>query len=497
MVEYDCIVIGSGMGGSAAAYALTQLNKNVLLIEAGGRVTRSQDDWDAKRILVDGHYKSDRATWIKQYDQTTHQPQRQEEVLGGKTPFYGGACFRLRPNDFATWPLSYDQMQPWYLKAEKMLEVHGQAGQDPTEAPRQSPYPYAPAPLSPPAQRIERAAKALHLSPSRIPLSINSRNQARPLCIECNTCDGFPCKLKAKNEAETSFLAQCPSNRLTIAMNTLVTHLEMMGDKVQTVHAMNKQTKAKQSYRAPVVLVAAGALESAALLLRSNVPNGSDMLGKNLMRHCNGVVGGLFAFSTNPSNVFHKQIVISDLYEKERDQTGYAIGVIQDIYMPPKAALAHFAPKGLRWATMATRSLIQNLLCVAEDEPQSINRVYLSQDQDAYGLAKTMVDHQYTQQDLARKNQLTGLAKKVLRKAGALLTVDHKIDSFSHAVGTARFGHDPNACVLDAQCKLHGLSNLYVVDGSFMPTSGGVNPSLTIAANALRVAHHIGSEVLS
>lgn len=489
--RFDYIIVGSGMGGSAAAYALTQKGQSVLLIEAGGEIIHDEKDWDGLEILVRGRYKSDRPIQIKQYNQKKFFQQPQEEVLGGKTMFYGGACFRLRETDFQKWELGYEDFEPWYDEAEKMLEVHGHKEGDPTMPPKKQEYPYPPSELSEPSQRIKVACEKLGLRPFRIPMAINTFNHSRPVCISCNTCDGFPCRIKAKNDAVSCFLDKADPKLLHIELNTIVDQMIMDGNKAVGVRGFSKAAKSPVEYHANRIFICAGAIESPAIIMRSKVQDVSGRLGKNLMRHCNAVVGCLFPFQTNPQDVFHKQLAITDLYEQDRMNSGMATGVIQDIYMPPKEVLPHFVPFGIKTLTKFLRGHIQNLLCVTEDEPLMTNRVELSDKKNHYGFQKIRVHHQYPDSDIKRNQILIQTAKKILSKAGGLGFMVRKIDTFSHAVGTTVFGSNPSTSVLDLECKLHGTENVYVVDGGFMPTSAGVNPSLTIAANALRVCSSI------
>ena len=242
-----------------------------------------------------------------------------------------------------------------------------------------------------------------------------------------------------------------------------------------------------------IAIVAAGALQSPAILLRSELDRFSqgDLIGRFLMRHCNAVVAGIFPFRTNPEGVFHKQLCFSDFYEDFRDQDDMALGVIQDIYTPSPEILKYHAPSGFKNAAAFSAGWLQNLLCVAEDEPQYDNRVTLAEHKDAYGVERAQVAHCYTDRDRDRRDYLVGKTKQILRKAGAFFFHTHQIDSFSHGVGSVRMGNDEEASILTADCQFRGLDNLFVVDGSVFPASGGVNPSLTIAANALRVANGI------
>lgn len=487
--RYDYIIVGSGMGGSAAAYTLTQANKRVLLLESGGRVHHDDSDWDGQTILVEGRYKTNTSIDIKQYQQKKFKVQPQEEVLGGKTMFYGGACFRFREEDFTSWDLTYEDFKPWYLAAEQKLEIHGDLNADPCLANLNGSYPYKAIPYAPPAQRIVKAARKLKLKPFPIPLAINRFNPSRPQCELCNTCDGFPCKVKAKNDAVTCFLDRADTAMLDIKTHTMVDRIHINGIYASSLVAFDKKTKTFQKYKAPRIILSAGAIGSAGILLRSKVKDQSGLLGKRLMRHCNSIVGCLFPFKTNPNNVFHKQVAIMDYYHTHRSSTGLATGVIQDIYMPPAEVLPFFVPLGLKTVTKVLRGHIQNLLCITEDRPQLSNAISLSDDKDAFGILKTKVAHQYASSDVKRNKALVSKAKKILKKAGGTLSLVRKIDSFSHAVGTMKLGISPSTSVLDLNCRVHGLDNVFVLDGSFMPSSSGVNPSLTIAANALRVCH--------
>jgi choline dehydrogenase-like flavoprotein len=243
------------------------------------------------------------------------------------------------------------------------------------------------------------------------------------------------------------------------------------------------------------VVLAAGALHTPAILLRSALGRGIDeaFLGRYLMRHCNGVVVAVFPFATNPDRCFHKQLCLSEFYEDQRRESGTAVGIIQDMYTPAAEVLRHFAPLGIGRAAGLLAGHYQNLMCIAEDEPQARNRVFLANERDEHGLELTAVEHGYTRADLRRRNYLVTRARRLLRRAGGWPVHTYRIGTFSHALGTVRCGDSPATGALDPDCRYWGIDNLYVTDSSFMPTAGGVNPSLTIAANALRVADRIAA----
>jgi len=487
------VIVGSGFGGSATAYALTQGGMDVLLVERGDWVERDALDWDPVEVLVKQRYAGPQAMLVNQYRDTAYAPVYSSDVVGGMSVFYGGASMRLRETDFAEWPIGYDDLEAYYGRAEALLEIHGRSGDDPFEPPRSTPYAYPPAALTPPAARVYDACVRLGLQPSTIPLAINFENPERTLCEKCVTCDGFPCRIGAKNDLATTMLAQAASQGMSLRPGVAVTRLTERGGRVRSVSCADMSTGERFEVSGNVVILCAGAIGSPAILLRSELEHypHTRYVGRYLMRHCNAVLTYVCPFRTNPESVFHKQVCITDFYEDQREDTGRSVGVIQDIYSPAPEVLKHFAPRGLKHAAAWMAKYMRNLLCIAEDEPSFDNAVTLSADLDALDVRMPRVYHRYSAEDYARRDYLIDRAKQVLREAGGWIPNLYEIDTFSHAVGTVRFGDEADDSALDPDCRFWGVDNLYVVDGSFMPTPGGVNPSLTIAANALRVADRV------
>lgn len=491
--KHDVVVVGSSFGGGAAAYNLAKAGFKVLVLERGSYVKRDDDDWNPRKILVEQRYKAESPIFVKQYSSRRFKPQYPSENIGGMSVFYGGATLRLRKTDFERWPISYAELEPYYVQAEKLLEVHGTAGDDPTEPPRSTDYAYTSEPLTEPAQRIHTAAEKLGYSPFKIPMALNFRNSKREKCIKCNTCDGYPCKIKAKNEVTTTFLEKAKGKNLKIRDGIIAESLSETNGRITEVRCVDKATGKRLSFQADKVIISAGALQSPAILLRSGLERyeNHDFIGRYLMRHFNCVITALFPFKTNPEGVFHKQVCISSFYEDLRKELGTATGIIQDIFSLPPDVVKEFAPSGLRTAASLFAERMQNLMCIAEDTPQRDNRVTLSGNKDRYGIETINVRHKYCKEDYVRRNYLVRRAKRVLMKAGGLPVFAFNIPTFSHAVGTLRFGSSPAEAVLDRDCRFFGIDNLYALDASFMPTPGAVNPSLTIAANSLRVADKI------
>lgn len=491
--QYDAVIVGSGFGGAMVAQSLAAAGFRVVVLERGVWPWRDDADWSPHQVIVRNRYGASAPLWVRQYRQRRFRPLWPTAVVGGLSVIFGGAAMRLRSTDFAHWPFSYADLEPYYARAERLLGIHGAVDAAAWEPPRSGPFPHAPGELNAPAQRLHDAALRLGYSPSRLPLAINVHDASRPRCAECTTCDGFPCKLGAKNDVAEAVLRPAMGAGLEVADQVTVAQLRLERGAVRSVVCCDESDGTQFEVRGRVVVVAAGALHTPTILLRSGLGQEGDaaFLGRFLMRHCNIVVCALFPFATNPEGAFHKQLCFAQFYEDLRHELGTATGVIQDISTPTPEVIRHFAPRGLGRPASLFAHLLQNLLCVAEDEPQADNRVVLGAARDALGLPVAMVTHRYSRRDLVRRRYLVVRARRILRGAGGWPVWSMPIETFSHALGTVRCSDSPATGALDPDCRYWGVDNLYVADASFMPTSGGVNPSLTIAANALRVAEAI------
>lgn len=507
--EFDAIVIGSGFGGSMAASELVEGGWRVLMIERGNWVERSPANWGRDGVFVrTPSYAAD-----TQYDvilETSRTTQNLCTCVGGASVFYGGASFRFRERDFdaapeivadtgSEWPIGYDALEPYYNRAEKMLHIAGKAGEDPTEPPRREPYPQSPAPLAGTSRRIANAARSLGLKPFRIPMAINSTPEVGPVCRQCTTCDAFACAIGAKNDLATRVIPNLLRRGMGLLTSTVVTRLSVQNGRIAAVQCLDKETGERVELSASTVVLAAGALATPHLLLTSGLEQynpAGDLVGRHLMRHCNAVNFGIFARPPNPSDEHHKQVALHDFYFGVEDSSAPTgkLGNLQQMMGPDPGLLAHALPR-LGWLAGPANILARRmtgLLAIAEDQPRPENRVRIDTGvHDPYGVPKMLVEHCYTTRDLAARSFLAAKAKRILRKAGAIVTFTFNVTSFSHAVGTVRMGDDERTAPLDENCKYRGLDNLYVTDGSVFPTSAGVNPSLTIAANALRVGRII------
>jgi choline dehydrogenase-like flavoprotein len=360
--------------------------------------------------------------------------------------------------------------------------------------------------LSPLSQRVADAARRLGLHPFPIPLALNRDPSSGVLCRACTTCDAYACAIGAKNDLATRVLAPLLGRGLELRPDTVAVRLRERGGRVVAVECVDRRSGEPLRFEADRFVLAAGALASPHLLLASGLERlnpGGPVVGRYLMRHCNAFVYGIFAAPPNPERVHHKQVAINDYYFGDSGGSGPSgkLGNLQQIMAPQTGAVLRWAAGNERLTRAlapAVRSLTRHmtgLQVIAEDQPREENRVVLDPaERDRFGLPVPRVHSHYTRRDLAARAALVRRAGQVLRAAGAKLLLPYRVTTFSHAVGTVRMGRDPARSALDESCRFRGVENLHVVDGSFMPTSAAVNPSLTIAANALRVGERMRVE---
>jgi len=496
----DVLVIGSGMGGSAAAHALVHAGLDVTLLEHGPRVVRGPHNWSPDAVMQLSPYYSAASPYHLQGDDSGAVGSF--HCVGGASVFFGGVTLRLRESDFdvgpesvadagARWPYTYADLEPYYAWAEELLEVAGRGGDDPTAPPRSGPYPFAVADPRGPSRRVWTAAESLGLSPSLLPLAIRQARRAGPgaTCESCGTCDGYACAVSAKRDPAAAILPGLEGRGLTLLPDTVVVRILRRGGRVMGLECVDRLSRRRRVLRGQHYVLAAGALASPRLVLASGLHTSSPArawVGRGLMRHCNGIVYGLFRERLEGGRDFHKQIGIFDAYGGRGRPSG---GCVQSIHPPPPGLIRASVPSVLGGLADPLANHSTGLLAIAEDEPRQENRVEIdSHRTDAFGVPLGSIDHRYTERDLRSRHRLMRLAARVLRAAGATCTISARIKTFSHAVGSIRAGVDPRTSPLDGSCRFRGIENLWVMDGSFMPRSGGVNPSLTIAANALRAA---------
>jgi choline dehydrogenase-like flavoprotein len=513
--HYDVIIIGTGAGGGTLAYRLAPSGKRILLLERGDYVPREKENWSPRAVNVEAKYNT-KEVWHDKDGKPLHP--HTNYYVGGNTKFYGSALFRLRQEDFGVirhsggispaWPITYADLEPYYTRAEQIYHVHGQRGEDPTEPPTSAPYPHPPVSHEPRIQQLSDDFARLGLQPFHTPLGVmlDEKNPHASRCIRCDTCDGYPCLVYAKSDAQVCCVdpaLQQPN--VTLLANAYVSRLETSasGRAVTTVQVECNGTR--EAYTADMVVVSCGAINSAALLLRSandkhprGLANSSDVVGRHYMGHVNSV---LMALSKCPNpTVFQKSLAVNDFYLGS-EAWEYPMGHISFVGKLDAETLKAGAPAiAPRWTLelMAKHSL--DFWLTSEDLPDPENRVTL--DRQGNIVLTYKPNNEEGHKRLTAK--LQSLMQQQTRCAvhghdcheglfARNLFIGQRIPlaGVAHQNGTIRFGHDPKTSALDVHCKAHDVDNLYVVDASFFPSSGAVNPALTIMANALRVGDHI------
>lgn len=508
MTHYDIIIIGTGAGGGAALDTLKHAGKRILVLERGTFMPREQANWDAVEVFQKGRYHNAEEDFYDDKDEV-FQPEMGYYV-GGNTKVYGAAMFRLRERDFERvqhaggvspeWPMKYADFEPYYTKAEKLFNVHGKGGIDPNDPPRSAEYPHPPVSHEPVIQEMYDKLRGKGYSPSYLPLGIrlNEADRLNSACIRCPTCDGFPCLIHAKADADINCVRPATGeSHVTLLTNAQATRLvtSASGTEIKSVE-VESPDGAKQTFSADMFVVACGAINSSLLFLQSATdqhPNGlankSDQVGRNFMKHLNAAMMAL-SRHVNPT-VFQKTIAFSDFYFGEKDYE-FPMGHVQLMGKSNKHMIAADAPSfapGFVLEGIAEHTI--DWWLTGEDLPDPNNRVQLIK-------GKKYLNYQPNNEE--GFNRLRARWKEVLQECDVCDTIlDHKfylgkvipLAGVAHQNGTMRFGTDPMTSVLDLNCKTHEIDNLYVVDGSFFVSAGAVNPSLTIIANAIRIGEHL------
>lgn len=496
VITTDIAIIGSGMGGGTLAYALRSRGAKVLILERGGYLPREPENWSPTAVFADKRYRT--SEQFLDRDGNLFRPSFWYGV-GGNTKVYGAALPRFRREDFGVietedgvspaWPITYDELEPYYAEAERIFKVHGLMGADPFEPPRSGPYPFAPVPHEPVIAELADSFARQGMKPYPLQLGIDLQPNGR--CIRCKTCDGFPCQVLAKSDAETCVVApalESPDVEMLTGARAIVLRTDGSGREVTGVeidHNGDRKRVIAKTY-----VVAMSAINSAAMLLRSandqhpnGLANASGLVGRGFMMHVNSAMMAIRPRQN--ATVFQKTLAVNDWYfgdSSSRLPMGNAqlLGKLQpgmlaaSVSWLPKPALREIAGRSVDWYLMT------------EDLPQPDNRIAL----DSSG--RTIMA--WKANNLGAHKRLVRAMSGAMRRAGYPIIQTRRlgIDAVAHQCGTLRFGDDPATSVLDPLCRSHDVPNLYVMDASFLPSSAAQNPALTVAAQALRVADKAG-----
>ena len=515
MAHFDVVIIGSGAGGGTLAQRLAASGKSILILERGEQLPREAENWSSRAVFIEHRYRTQEKWYDKRgkpFTPNTHY------WVGGNTSFYGAALLRLRGRDFEevqhaggvspAWPISLTDLAAYYMEAETLWQVHGSRGDDPTEEGNEPPYAYAAVHDDPGIAQLRTHWQEQGWKPFSLPLGVKL-DQAHPVtspCIKCKTCGGYPCLLKAKSDARTIAIEPLMgAANVTLLTGRKVTRLETDPQGRSVTEVVCETGQGEERWTGDIVVLAAGAANSAAVLLASanaahpnGLANGSDQVGRNYMFHTLTAMVSLTCARVDVT--FPKTLACNDFYWRDPDgsydkpmghiqlleyMSGQTLeGQVSD-WLPPALA-PDVVSEGL-----AERML--SMLVISEDLPLAENRVRVTPD------GRINLDYAY--------NNLEGherLVKKLHASLDGFVDQAHPFSQHhfefssllplygtAHQAGTVRFGADPRASVLDPFCKAHELDNLYVVDTSFFPSIAAVNPTLTTVANALRVGDHL------
>ena len=496
---YDVVIIGSGVGGGSIALQLAGSNARVLILERGPTLPKEVQNWQPEAVFCDHRYHTEETWWA---NERSFKP-GMFYFVGGNTKFYGAAMFRFREKDFESlaheegnspaWPISYSELEPWYCDAEKLFGVRGQAGIDPTEPSRSIPYSYEPVSHEPVIDQIAKRLRAQGLMPFPMPSAVDYGSNGR--CIRCANCDAFPCKIDAKGDAEIILIKpSLKHSNIELVSNAYVQKLltDPTGKRIIAADVLINGTT--QSIKADTFVLSAGAVNSAALLLRSasqsnprGLANSSDVVGRHYMTHNTSALMAVHPFKVNNTQ-FPKTLAVHDFYfggNESKTPLG-SLQLLGKIREPMLRGPLRAVPKFLRTA-LASRSV--DWYAQSEDLPHPESRVTIRPD--------GAINLNWHRSNLKAHRRWVAKCKEILRATGypIVLAQSFGTDVVSHQCGTVRFGNDPATSALNTMCKAWDHDNLYVVDAGFFPSSAAVNPALTVAAQSLRVGNYLRNEI--
>ncbi|EPE98365.1 GMC oxidoreductase [Rhizobium grahamii] len=494
----DIVIIGSGVGGSTVAAGLAATGAEILILEAGDFIADRPENRDQRAIFQRGHFRP-KEMWYEA-NGTAFNPGNYYNV-GGNSKFYGAVLSRYRREDFEeirhregispAWPFPYEVLEPWYSRAERMYEVRGNLGDDPTEPAHSSSYEYPPVPDEPPVADVRARLKAKGLHPFSLPLGVNidawMAKARTPWDAHPNSRDG-------KMDAETAALLKAlefPNVRLET--NAKVTRLEAGGNgNIERIHYRKDGEDLAATPK--LVILSAGAVQSAVLLLRSadarhpkGLANSSDQVGRNFMNHNSSAVIAVSPTYRNTS-VYQKTFGFNDFYLSDGNG-GPPLGNVQLLGRISAQVLKGSLSWAPEWLLQNITGHAIDFYAMSEDIPHPESRVRVDGDRIVLQWKRTNWDAHL---------ELVSKLKAVLKSVGFPIVLSKPFDKRtpSHQCGTVRIGNDPASAPLDPYCRSYDHENLFVVDASFLPTSAAVNPALTVASQALRVADHIASKDL-
>ena len=537
---FDVCVIGTGAGGGVMIDKLTAAGMRVVALERGPRISLAEfDDDELRNVVRDDVFSKDQ---LETYRHDSASPTETGRIstlahcVGGTITHWAAWSWRFQPDDFevlskegsvegaslADWPISYEELEPFYGEAERDFGVAGGSNGNPFEPPRKTPYANPVHPERVSGRKFTEGAKKLGYHPFPVPKAINSRPYGgRPQCMYGGACRAYGCPIHAKG---TTFSVSLPraerTGRLDLRPEAMVFELPLdatgrvMGARY--VDAAGKE----HEVRARHTIVAAGSIGTPQLLLLSKsgsfahgLANGSGEVGRNLMFHHHPTALGLFDEDLRAYTGFESHAGLDDLHASDPKRGFIRGGVIAELNTMTHQPIAFATVMGdslgigAHWGAGLKERIrvFRNTLVLAligEELPMSDSRVDLDPKVvDRFGLAVPRITKKQHPNDIAMFNwyeeKLLELASasgaknvSASRADGLHIDENHSQKTNAHNLGTCRMGTDPSKSVIDKWCRSHEVPNLWVVDGGVMPTGAGYNPTLTILANAYRVADH-------
>lgn len=492
-IETDIVIVGSGMGGGTLSFALRNSGHRILLLERGERLPREPENSQPSEVYIKNRYKN-ADTWYNGVSGAPFTPGNYYYV-GGNTKMYGACLPRFRSSDFQrvrhadgfspAWPFSYDDLEPHYVSAERLYEVRGEVGDDPTEPPHSAPFPHPALDHEPTIQDLADSFTRQGFHPFRMASSMQlDSTQDR---AACTTCDGAPCETGHKADAENHAIDHALlSPNVDLMTGAFVRRVETESTGTKVTAALVEKDGKLLRVTAKTFVLSAGAVNSSIIMLRSTsdqhpegLANSSGLLGRNYMVHNSTFVVAVDPRRVNTSK-WQKTLGLNDWYESS-PANKFPLGNVQmlgKLAGPMLRMGARFAPI---WLLDLVSHRTVDLYLTTEDLPRVTNGVRWENGRIlVFWDANNMEPHR----------SLVKRIRRALNRAGYpfVLTKRMGIATNSHQCGTAVAGHDPATSVLNVNCRAHEVENLYVVDSSFFPSSAALNPALTIAANAFRVA---------
>jgi len=537
--NWDVIVIGTGMGGATIGYALAKAGKKVLFCEKGEN--NFKNSRGLRGDYAENFFSPPKSPSLEHADLLSRAGRWKEEIVdistqkkrshipflgegaGGSSALYGMVMERFFPSDFSpgkvfhdlpsqilvpeNWPISYNELAPFYEKAEKLYRVRGE--HDPLRGKEITGYISPLPPLSKSSKELFDFFSNKKLHPYRLPMACEYNDG-------CKCCQGYLCDQECKNDSFQICLKPALAEyNAQLLEQCEVVHIDASETEVTGVVCLYQ--KKLTTFHAPLVILAAGALNTPRILLNSTsnvwpdgLANSSGLVGKFLMRH----YVDLYAVKTKTveqEKKSFKEIAFNDFYLYD----GKKLGTIQSFgSLPPASILVEGLEKEVKenqalWGTLFkfAKPLVKKFLAktfsrrvimatVMEDLPSRDNFISLGRKRDSYGRRNLIMNYTISAYEKNRIETFRQEMRGILNPYRFLcIKQAENNERIAHICGTCRFGADPKSSVLDRNNKTHGLSNLYVVDSSFFPTSAGTNPALTVAANALRIANHLTNQI--